>query len=395
MRLLTLVLYLFGNRNAILQLAANRWSLAVGALFVLSAGLARDYDQEDLLHEPWHLLLPFVASSVTSTVLFTMAIVIYEFYKDRSVKSGPDGLDAYASFLGLFWLTAPLAWAYAIPYERYLPPADAVRMNLTTLGLVAVWRVALMVRVLMVLFGFAFFDAFILVMIVADAAALAASVVVPMPLLELMSGNRYSEGDIVLRETAGLVLCAGLCSAPLWLIALAFLGKSGTPHWAGPRTRASERPRVTVWVASMGSVVVGLCLLPITQPEQMLRHRVEEAFREGRTKDAIAEMSAHDLKDFPPHWQPPPRYVDQGEKGAEYMAALEVIADRPPAPWVRDIYMAKLNQIRFNWLSEDLRLRWKNVLRRLPEGAALLEEIDRTGIPDPPRSRKGTRRAES
>ena len=52
----------------------------------------------------------------------------------------PSFFRCYAAFLGLFWLTAPLAWLYAIPYERFLPPLvrfatrDNVRKQLETIG---------------------------------------------------------------------------------------------------------------------------------------------------------------------------------------------------------------------------------------------------------------------
>jgi hypothetical protein len=55
MRTRTLFLYLICNSQAILEIARGRRPLGLGLLFVLSAGLARDYDGEDLLHEPWHL----------------------------------------------------------------------------------------------------------------------------------------------------------------------------------------------------------------------------------------------------------------------------------------------------------------------------------------------------
>ena len=58
------------------------------------------------------------------------------------------------SFLGLFWMTAPLAWAYAVPYERLLSPWQATAFNLATLALVALWRVVLMVRVVKVVLNY-------------------------------------------------------------------------------------------------------------------------------------------------------------------------------------------------------------------------------------------------
>lgn len=66
MTIRTLFLYLIGNRQAILAIAANRSALLIGFLFVLSAGLAREYDNHDLVHEPWHVLLPLVASAPAS-----------------------------------------------------------------------------------------------------------------------------------------------------------------------------------------------------------------------------------------------------------------------------------------------------------------------------------------
>ena len=110
----TLARYLAGGREAILTIASSRHALWLGLLFVLSAGFAREYDGEDLLHEPGHLLLPLGASLVSSLLLFGVLSL------GRATEEGepPWGL-RYLSFLGLFWMTAPLAWLYAVPYELY------------------------------------------------------------------------------------------------------------------------------------------------------------------------------------------------------------------------------------------------------------------------------------
>ena len=76
MTLGTLARYLIGDRTAILTLVRQRGALLVGALLVLSAGFAREYDGEDLWHEPWHLLLPFGASLTTSFFLFTLTVLL-------------------------------------------------------------------------------------------------------------------------------------------------------------------------------------------------------------------------------------------------------------------------------------------------------------------------------
>jgi hypothetical protein len=151
----TLLGYLIGNRAAILTLAAHPRAWVVGLVFVLSAGFAREYDGEDLLHEPWHLLLPLAASLGSSFFLYCILYGISTF----SRQDGPSFFAAYRSFLSLFWLTAPLAWLYAIPYERFLDPLAATNANLATLALVSAWRVALMVRVAVVLMGMPFWSA--------------------------------------------------------------------------------------------------------------------------------------------------------------------------------------------------------------------------------------------
>src|SRR5262245_38898959 len=104
MTISTLIRYLMGDREAILTLASTRHALWVGAVFVLSAGLAREYDGEDLLHEPWYLLIPFGASLASSFMLFGVA------YGIAIAKGEPwrAFFPRYLSFLGLFWMTAPL-----------------------------------------------------------------------------------------------------------------------------------------------------------------------------------------------------------------------------------------------------------------------------------------------
>src|SRR5712691_7085964 len=179
MRVRSLFLYLIGRRDAIREIGTSRQAICIGLVFVLSAGLAREYDGEDLFHEPWHLLVPVGASLLTSFILFAMA------YGGSKAK-GPRFLAAYRAFLGLFWMTAPLAWLYAIPYERFLSPVGATSANLWTLGLVAFWRVALMIRAISVLMGYRLFAALFFVMALADVEALFALWLSPIPLIEVM-----------------------------------------------------------------------------------------------------------------------------------------------------------------------------------------------------------------
>jgi hypothetical protein len=106
MTLSTLLRYLFGAEEAIREVASHPWSLWLGLLLVLSAGFARSYAKHDLRSRPGVLLLPFAASLVSSAVLFVLIATVL-WLKGVSVSASD-----YRPLLGLFWMTAPLAWLY-------------------------------------------------------------------------------------------------------------------------------------------------------------------------------------------------------------------------------------------------------------------------------------------
>lgn len=101
----TLLHYWLFDRDAVERIIESRGALLLGGVFVLSAAFAREYDGADLLREPWHLAIPFGASLVAS-------LVLYGFLATPARVSGAGDLDflrRYPAFLGLFWMTAPLA----------------------------------------------------------------------------------------------------------------------------------------------------------------------------------------------------------------------------------------------------------------------------------------------
>ncbi len=377
MRVRTLLRYLIGDREAILQIAADRRAVWVGLLFVLSAGFAREYDGEDLLHAPWHVVIPLGASLLSSFLLFSIA------YGALRLKRapGPPFFSAYRSFLGLFWLTAPLAWLYAVPYERFLSPADAVRANLWTLALVSAWRVALMVRVVSVLMGYHALTALCVVMLFADALALAALQSVPLPVINVMGGVRVSESEAVLRNTALMVRVLGFCSLPLWLLCALLALAQSRPSWQTPPAQdLSARGGRGLWFLGLASLAVWAAVLPFTQPEQQLRSCVERLLKGGKIAEGLAEMSAHSPEDFPPHWDPPPR-VGYGEHLPPLLDVLEAIADGPPASWVRSAYLRKFAGLLRSRHSSDGELeRIARILEQFPEGEQILDEsVDEYG----------------
>jgi hypothetical protein len=365
MGVFTLLRYLVGDERAIRTLAASSWALPVGFLFVLSAALAREYDGQDLLHEPRHLLLPFGASIITSLVLFTFA-----FGQPRR----------YLAFLALFWLTAPLAWLYAVPYERFLTAADAVRANLWTLGLVSAWRVALMVRILVALLGYTTWAALWMVLAVADGVALVGALSLPFSLMDTMAGIRPTEADAVQGSVAVTVMAfGGILFIPLFVGA--FANRLDTrPTWQVPVDAPARRPSGHLWALAFGSVAVWALILPYTQPEQQLRRRVEENLQGGHVRTALAEMSEHDPEDFPPHWTPSPqhRWLARRTGQSLLLDIWEEMLAKPPAPWVREIYLSRLRELLQPgyFVSDDDVPRLGQLLARLPEGAKMVTAQD-------------------
>ena len=53
--------------------------------------------------------MPFAASTFAAAVLFLVLIL---------VSRGEIGTLTIGGLLGLFWLTAPFAWLYGLPFER-------------------------------------------------------------------------------------------------------------------------------------------------------------------------------------------------------------------------------------------------------------------------------------
>lgn len=377
MRLISIPAYLVGNRRAILEIASDRSALGVAALLVLSAAIARNYDRASLLHEPWRLLGPFAASLAISGVLF---LVVYFFARRKGMESPGIGR-AYLSFLALYWMMAPMAWLYGIPYERWFSPVDAIGANLLTLALVSVWRVALMTRVVAVIFGLRVRAAMPLVMLVADVAALAALYVVPLPVLNLMGGIP-EQNDIAAAALLVTLLC--WATLPIWIVmgGVAAYSWRNQPEWRVPAT--SERPAGSRGALAFAVLVLiaWAASLPFTQPEQQLAHRVDQVYQNDGPAVALALMSAHERADFPPDWRPPPRRFPGDPPASEVLDTLDALADHPHADWVGEMYARRFRErVRYDeyqWPEELLgqhAVRLAAILGRLREGPEMARSL--------------------
>ncbi len=340
MKTSTLPLYLVGSRRAILDVARSPWSILIGVLFVVSAGLAREYDGEYLVLEPWHALRPLGASLASGTLLFVIVHLAAMIRGDSSgANERPPLHRAYVSWMGLFWMTAPMAWLYAIPYERWMSPEVAISCNLWTLAFVAAWRVVLMTRVVAVVYGVNPVPAFFLVMLFADAVVVAVMGLAPLPVIDIMGGVRGPAREALLASVAFNVSVLAILSSPVWILGALISLVGFRPMWPVVTHAKPEHSRGLLIVAGV-SIVAFVPLLVWAQPEQALRHRVEGLLLSGRISEGLAAMSAHPYEEFPPDYNPPPR-LGYRETRPPMGAVRAAMRENWPADWVAELYLYK------------------------------------------------------
>lgn len=379
MTILTIPAYLVGSRAAITRLASSRSALWCGVLFTISAGLAREYDGEDLLNEPWYAVIPLGAALAAGTLLFLIIHVIARTCDRREPttdaepadaepdrRTPPSFLAAYRVFMTLFLMTAPLAWLYAVPYERFLPPHVAMATNLWTLGIVAAWRVLLMVRVVNVLYGIRTLPAFLVIMAFGDALMMLVASITPAPLIGLMGGVRHEDPEVVLAMTIFNLQVCGCLSAPVWIIGAIGSLKWWRPTWNHPSLGDHRDRRLLAF--ALASIVAFLPALLIAQPEQQRRRAVERLLYAGEVEEAFDMMSAHEVADYPPNWDPPPL---RGDDVPTEQQIRDTIRAREPAEWVLAIYLRKIGEWTTPpWFSEG----WVEVVEHYAERGDPVEE---------------------
>ncbi len=367
----TLLRFLAGDRNAIRRIAGSSGAPWVGLVFVLSAGLAREYDGESLLHEPWHLLIPLAASTALALSLYGLVYI-------GGVRPGtrrPRFLDGFRQFLALFWMTAPMAWLYAIPYERFLSLDNAIYLNVWTLGLVSVWRVVLIARVLSVFTRRSLIGVSILVLTFAWLTMGITVMVIPLPIIQFMGGIRMDAGERLLAELSFFIVALGIFAMIVLLPAMAAVLAFGRATW--PRIAVSPRSHITgpLRILAALSILIWVFFLPFTQPQQQRRHRAEKLLAGGHIAEGLAFVASHPQNAFPPHWDPPPRLA-YAERLPPLLDVVEIIHRDGIEGWIRRRYIKKFERAYLEMTRGEATGDWPRVerlLHDLPEGPSLLD----------------------
>jgi hypothetical protein len=342
MKLRTLFGYLIGQRSAIEEIASNRNSLLVGFLFCLSAALARHYDGKYFWREPWFVLVPAGASILTSSILF---LAIYLATSAKARRFLPGVVSSYMTFLGLYWMTAPLAWLYGVPYERFLSDVNAAQANIWTLELVSVWRVLLISSVVAVLTPGSIFSAFTKVAVPALAVVFVALSYARMPLINWMGGVQLPPSVQPVANAYLIIMFYGFFALVIggivWFISL-FVGSPESTLEGFQVQRSGSMGRSLPVLAVV--VILGfVATFPITQREQKLRYEVETDLKKNQIDKAITILASHPQRDFPPQWSPPPwPEYGEGDKNPSLAAIVKSLQTRSDIPmWVHSMYREK------------------------------------------------------
>ncbi len=379
--------FLLGNRDAILRLAGSSWAWLIGALLVVTAGLARNYDHLSLLKEGEWIYGPFAMS------LFSAAL-IYGFL--QLMLSIPAAKGNFRTFLSFFWLTAPCAWLYGIPVERWMSLLDATKWNVAFLLIVSIWRICLMARAVSVLSNTSFFLSLLIIVVPASAEMGIGSFFQRLSLIGAMSGSRLPSHNDWLVQTTHIVMLTSVWCFLLAVVVWGIYHEKRFPKTAADTSTGLAKARIgsgwKIWLlpglALLGWAGIALPEQPVVNRTYQLKQLIHaERYREAIDYAAhFKEQDFSQIQEFPPGSYP--SYI--GQRLVRLLVEL-----KPDDPtWLRKVWQEEfvvfalvadpgnLSQI----LSEDVA-----ILRKSP---GLLQQLEAAAAPlrlDPSQLRSGPR----
>lgn len=346
MRLRDPLLFLFGVESSIRRVLRCRLSLLLAFALVATAAMAREYDAVSWMHAPQDLLGPFAASLVICTVLFfTVQICLAVTGVKRDPQS--DRIRDYRVFLVGYWMTAPLAWLYAIPIETMAGEVVSLRFNLTLLSIVSIWRVLLFSRVVAIQFGLRWWVPLFWILVPCMVIAFFALLSAQLSMVSLMGGIRLTQTQQILVNYQSTV--AGGCFygiIPVLLVALVAIGTSSNPkHRFKEVGRGNVSMPKSVWLWPTVSGALLLFAATLFQPNLIRSTEVDSLLREGAIEEAIATMQAAGEDSYPVVWDPPPKHPDRGDGLPEISLIADAIQATNAERWIVDRLMVQADEI--------------------------------------------------
>lgn len=333
MRIADPFLFLIGDRDAILRIVGSWWSLLVGAIFVVSAGVARNYDHHYFLTEWQWLYGPFVASILSSLFLFVFGC--RNFSKSSKWRS-------YLSFLSLYWMTAPCAWLYGIPVELFADLTTATLFNIGFLLTVSIWRVLLIARCLYVLGGGSFLVSLLRVLCPASVLMCIASLFKGIEMVSIMGGVRMLPNEQLIKTASDATLIATFWIAIISFTVLCAQSSAVTRSAKFP-WREVRCPKPILMLAILTTSLWILLSLPF-QKQARNNYMLNVLIKEGRHMDAVAYVKERERRDFlPSHYIPPGKSL----RNWQTEDLLRVMGDE--AHWARTNWLEQIGQTEEEW----------------------------------------------
>jgi hypothetical protein len=335
--------YLLGRERAIHGLAEDRATLWTGIVLVLLTSIARNYDQTFILEKPFRWLLgSLLFSLISGTWLY---LVVYGWFV-RRVAADADGRKPrfwgrWRTFMGLFWMTAPVAWLYAIPVERFFDSLTAAKANLTLLAIVSLWRVILMARVIQCLTGARMHAVLLWVLF---AAAMEILVVFffggafAKALMAGMGGMRNSPEETFLVNASSAVLGVTFWSVPVVFILALLIGRSSQGNDLPAPVRSQPGHG---WLVILALVWAAVAVLPQIQVSRNVH--LEKLILAQKHREALDYLATHRSTDFAPARVLAPNAFEHGIF-SDLPACFGVVETNDPV-WVRTHLLRRLDQM--------------------------------------------------
>jgi hypothetical protein len=361
----TILQFQFGNAVAIRRVAESKSALWVGMILVLLTAIARSYDQTFILEKPLFWLFgPLLFSIGSATFVFCFIYLV--FIRPHISKPKPGFASEYLSFIGLFWMTAPIAWLYALPVERFLGTYQAAQANLTLLGIVALWRVLLLARVFSVVQQTAFWRTFLWVLIPASIEVILLYIfggAFAKAIAAGMGGMRNSPEEELLLDAMSFS-----ANNAFWIviiaIVLAVIFRKHQPLQSFPARTSGRFP--AFGLAVLASFWVAVAIYPQIQVSR--NYHVEQLMEAEKYKEALQFLSKHQEDDFASARQLPPKPFEY--ELFEKLPKIFETMDGTEEPWVRKMYLERLDVLLTH--SDGWRESFTPIyvaLARIPEGA--------------------------
>lgn len=337
--------FLLGSRAAIEKSMRCKRAWLLGALLVATAALCREYDAVSLLHQPSDLLAPFGASLVLSAVLFIWLHLMPCGIGTESLGNIEETTFAkdYVVFLTAYWLTAPLAWLYAIPVEAFLSEYDAAWANLVFLSAVSLWRIFMFARFVSVWRTTGYWTALNWMLVPCCAIAFVALMQRNMSIVGIMGGLRLSETEQMIVDYQTAVINAIGCVFPISVVGciLSFFLRRKS------RRDGSEAAVCSVaWSGWLTPCVICVPLLAgaiAFQPPLQRARVVDRMLRNGKIESAIDLIDRAGSRDkFPIGWDPLPTGRD---KSVTVMSLVGEFETEPAAVWAMDWLLQDADQL--------------------------------------------------